>query len=228
MKSPEQLHSEETVAQTPTYGLLMIKPNAMKVVLDPSIISIFDGAVPSVFQNEQCNFIADLDRVSICGRYYRNLSKVPYYEQLIALFYGDKKTKRYFSMISEFYHGEVVFLLLKYNGTNEQMKDFMTRVKGEAETFDVSGQQVSKPKGIRGVLSAPYLYYSAEASNDLDDKEYRHAFSPVVQNFIHVCDTPKETAMALNLLLTNYDLEDLKNREHGFIEFVENNLVKSN
>jgi hypothetical protein len=39
--------------------------------------------------------------VTLCGHYFRDLSTVPYGDELINLFYWDKKDRRYFPMVSE-------------------------------------------------------------------------------------------------------------------------------
>jgi hypothetical protein len=207
-------------AASQTFGLIMIKPNATDQALHPVITSTFEGNVHPIFEQASCDFVPELNKVTLCGSYYRDLGAVPYGDALIDLFYGDKKDRRYFPMISEYYRGKTVFLLLGYEGGQEEFGHFLTSVKGEAETYNECGELVTAARGVRGALTTPYRHYDREASVTLQDKEYVRAFSPVVQNFIHVCDTPGEVAMALRHLLTPHDFEAIEHRGYALSDFM--------
>lgn len=211
-----------------TFGLIMVKPNAADQVFDPVLAAAFDGDVQPIFEQSGCDFVKELDKVTLCGRYYRDLSTVPYGDTLIQLFYGDKQGRRYFPMISDYYRGRVAFLLLGYNGSQEDFDQFLRNVKGEAETYNEYGELVTAARGVRGALQLSYRHYSCEDSYGLNDEEYRQAFSPVVQNFIHVCDTPREVATAMDYLLTPHDLNELETRGYPVGNFMERNIFDEN
>lgn len=214
---------KEQNSSTQTFGLIMIKPNALQAIIDPMITATFEGDVQPVFKQPGCDFIQDLDKVKLCGRYYRDLSTIPYGNELIDLFYGDKKSRRYFPMISEFYRGSVAFLLFGYRDNQQGLDSFLTKVKGTAETYDENEKMVTSARGIRGALIRPYRYYSNDIGDTLDNDQYKEAFSPVVQNYIHVCDTPREVATAVTHLLSQYDVNDLEQRGFPINQFIKQN-----
>jgi hypothetical protein len=213
---------KENLRAPETLGMIMIKPNATETFLDVHIQSTMGGDVSPIFQNERCaQFIEDLSGICTIGTYYRDLSTLNYGVNIIDLFYGDKKDRRYFPMIQENYLGPVIFILFEYPGNYEELVDFMIRLKGNAQTHNEVGNIADHGIGIRGVLTKPHRYHSAEESIHLSDHEYREAFSPVVKNFIHTCDTPREIACALDLVLKGYDREDLERRGYDISTFIE-------
>ncbi|MGH7157462.1 MAG: hypothetical protein ACREGD_00060 [Candidatus Saccharimonadales bacterium] len=210
----------ETNKTPQTFGLIMLKPDALQSVFDPLLVATFEGDVQPVFQRPGCDFVDELDKVTLCGQYYRDLAAVPYGRTLLNVFYDDLRNKRYFPMISEYYRSRVAFLLLGHNGSEEEMALFLTKVKGQAETFDECGELVTAARGVRGALQIPYRHYSREAGSMLSDEEYRRAFSPVVHNSIHVCDTPQEVATAMTYLFTRHDFSELEGQGYPVVDFV--------
>jgi len=198
----------------------MIKPHAMEQIIDPVLAATFSGNVQPVFEGPECDFVKELGLITLCGRYYRDLATVPYGDHLLQLFYGDKQDRRYFPMIQEFYRGAVMFLLIGYSGSTTDFSLFLESVKGSSETFDEHGELVTVAKGVRGALQQAYRYYSREASNSMEDETYEEAFRPVIQNFIHVCDTPKEVAAALTCLLSPHDLRELEVTGYSITDFM--------
>lgn len=203
-----------------TFGLIMLKPDALQSVFDPLLTATFEGEVQPVFKRPGCDFVDELGKVTLCGQYYRDLSAVLYGDTLLNVFYDDLRNKRYFPMISEYYRDRVAFLLLGHSGSQEEMDRFLTSVKGQAETFDEYGELVTAARGVRGALQIPYRYYSREEGYTLSDEEYRRAFSPVVHNSIHICDTPQEVATAMNYLFTRHDFSELEKQGYPVTNFV--------
>jgi len=217
--NPALLPNQEICFEAGCFGLLMVKPHALREGLAAAIISIFEGDISPIFQRNICGFRNELARVTVCGQYYRNLATAKYYDELIHLFYGNEKNERYFPMLYEYYRGDAAFLLLKYQGTYEQLIDFLVRIKGVPEQYDNNGGRVTESRGIRGALSTSQIKYARTVSSLFRDEEYRRIFNPVIQNYIHSCDSREETAATLRYILSKTDIEDLEDRGYKIGEF---------
>ena len=119
---------------------------------------------------------------------------------MLKLFYGDKRTRRYFPIIQSNYLGIVMFLPYEYNNLEINESQLFTSIKGSAETHDALGRKVTDATGIRGLFSIPYEYVNNHDAVQLDEVNYRRLFTPVVNNVIHVCDDPTESFTALKML----------------------------
>lgn len=205
-----------------SFGLIMLKPNTLSSYLDTSIIEMLNGNCSEIFYNQ--SFIDKLEKVNLIGTFYRNLEYLPYGENLLNVFYGNLRTKRYFPLIMDLYKNNVVFLLIEYSGDNTSIQEFLKELKGNAAVFDASGKILKPASGLRGLFSTPYRFYSAEERNSLEDEKYIEARKNILENFLHTCDSPIEVARALKLLLNEYELDDLETRVRGIKYFISENI----
>ena len=182
-------------------GLVMVKPHAMKEVLDPVIESILSGGHASMLLPNGDPLLGMIQDVEVGQPTIRDLRSITYGEQLITLFYSDKSDRRYYPILRKLYLGKVAFLPFIFHGNAEQRTKLVVAMKGTTETYDEYGSVVTPAAGIRGALGVPYLYTPNDTAKDLDDRTYQHQVEPVVNNYIHVCDTPHEIELALELIL---------------------------
>jgi len=184
------------------YGLVMVKPHAYDEVLDPLVSEILQGNGLAAQLAPHDTLRPILTKLVVGNPIIRDLSTVPYVNELIDLFYGDKSMRRYYSMIRDYYIGKVAIIPYMYGGSAEDMADVYSALKGTTQTYDVNGKQLDPPTGIRGLLGKPYKLYDNESSMSMNDETYRQYFLPVVNNYIHVCDSAAEIDAGLRLVYT--------------------------
>jgi hypothetical protein len=182
------------------YGLLMVKPHAYDEVLDPLVSEILQGKGLAAQLAPQDILRPILTKLVVGNPIIRDLSAVPYVNELIDLFYGDKSMRRYYPMIRDYYIGKVAIIPYMYGGPAEDMADVYSALKGTTQTYDVNGKQIDPSTGIRGLLGKPYKLYDNESSMSMSDETYRKYFLPVVNNYIHVCDSSAEIDAGLRLV----------------------------
>jgi len=178
----------------------MVKPHAYERVLDKVIEETLRGlGVASDLQPED-RLNCFLDGLTVGEPMIRDLRVVPYGVKLIELFYGDKSNRRYYPLIMQHYIGKVAFLPYVYSGEEADLDGLYPAIKGTTETYDVKGDQVDSATGIRGLFGEPYQVVSHESSLGMDDHDYERCFLPVVNNYIHVCDSRAEINKAFSML----------------------------
>lgn len=204
------------------FGLVMIKPHAVHTVLDALIVAALLGEVRYPLAKPVCDFVDHVHDLILCGRFYRDLSAVPYGRALLRVLYGNLINQRRFSIIEECYCGPTVFLLIGHPRSQEELNDLLQNVKGNAATYDAHNRQLASPRGIRGALSVPFQRYDLEATRPMDDNQYRVMSLPAIQNFIHIPDSSMETASALKHILNSHDVMVLEAQGFALSDFLEN------
>jgi hypothetical protein len=180
-------------------GIVMVKPHAFEHVLDPIVADILDGGEATKHLSEDDPLRSYMGSIEMRAPIIRDLRSSKIGTNLLTIFYGDKREKRYFPLIMERYMGKVAFLPYVFHGQSDELPQLYDAMKGTAETFDADGGAVSQPLGVRGLLSKPYLAVDASALS-LNDIAYRTRCLPMVDNVFHVCDTPQQNEQALQLL----------------------------
>jgi len=192
MSNPENL---------PSKGLIMVKPHAYDMVLDPIIKQMLEGEGVSRLLNDDDPLVAYLPDIEVDEAVrVADLTGASFGKSMIELFYGDKETRRYYPLIQRYYMGRVAFMTYTYHGEPDNLPDVYRALKGTTQTFTTSGDQIDPPSGIRGLFGEPYVLASAEEASHMSDAEYNDRFTPVVKNFIHVPDSQQEIQRALNML----------------------------
>ena len=180
-------------------GVVMVKPHAFEQVLDPLVADILEGGETAKHLSADDPIRSFLGRIEVGPPVIRDLRTSKIGAGLLRIFYEDKQTRRYFPLIMERYMGKVAFLPYEFHGDAEELPQLYDAMKGSAETFDAGGRIVSRPTGVRGLLSEAYLAVDA-ATLLLDDAVYRERCMPMIDNVFHVCDTQQQNGQALQLL----------------------------
>lgn len=184
----------------PHEGLIMVKPHAVEQVLDPVIGAVLGGSDGLGLLSPSDPLSSMIKDIELRAPVIRDLRIMDYGESLLTLFYDDKSDRRYYPMIREKYLGKVVFLPFFFHGSDEKYNELLSAIKGTAETYGATGSVVTEAIGIRGALGQPYQFFTNEEASDLDDASYRQYFEPVVDNYIHVCDSTQEVEIALKTI----------------------------
>lgn len=183
-------------------GLLMVKPHALELGLDHVVEGLLTpGSYASKVISDDDPLKRYVNNIQLGTPIVRDLSRLPKGKKLIELFYADKVTRRYYPLILEQYVGNVI--LLPYNEANldSDSSKVSDAIKGETLVLDHEGNAINRPTGIRGIIGQTYEYFTNQEAELLDDASYRHYFMPVVNNYVHVCDSKCQVSAAMQLLL---------------------------
>lgn len=183
-------------------GLVMVKPHAVACQLDTVIETILQTGEPSFSSDTILEVHPYLGNVVAQSALPRNLLQTSYGDQLIDFFYRDKADRPYFPLIKKFYLGKVVLLPFFFNGSKKEFGAFNNALKGATMTLKEDGSLKQRPHGIRGLLGEPYIDYEKSTLASLDSDDYESAVSPVIQNYIHVCEKDGEAETALSVVVS--------------------------
>lgn len=183
----------------PERGLIMVKPHAVQEGLEATVTDLLQDTRALDLLDTDDPLRATVQGITLERSIAMDLRQSHVGNYLLELFYADKSSRRYYPLIRECYTGNVVFIPYTYQGDLSPHTVY-TSIKGSTEMFDTHNSRVTRALGIRGALGEPYLYVSNADAAALDDQEYRKLFLPVVNNFIHVCDTTEQIDEARNIL----------------------------
>jgi len=215
--------AKEIPQKVGTYGLIMIKPHAFQEVADVVIGEMFSGEswtkdrIASLrLTPETKTEIFEERRLTVCKKIIRTLDLEKHLE-LMKIFYGRDQDSKHWPALLDLYKGEIAFLTIHYDGSEENLRKILKELKGE----DPFQEDETSGTGLRGVLLTPKKRVDLGKLETLSDDEYKKAVPQVINNAIHVTDGPHETAMALKLLLSEQEIDEAQTRGYdlgGFIK----------
>lgn len=205
-------------------GLAMIKPESLKQGLDVPIRILFEQATNT------CSPLVDYYikgglglrpsedfGITIVKTIMRRLDTEKA-TKLRDIFYQEAKGKRFYPYLLDILSEEVIFFLLRSDDFN--IYEIFPRIKGNVCLIDQEGRIKTVGKGIRGLLTPPSVFIPPDRLEEMPEEEYYHKIRTILNNVIHFADTPEQTARALSVILSKWDIEELASRGiliEGFI-----------
>lgn len=216
---------DEAGESSSTFGLMMIKPHAYGEGADMAIADLLDGEygpeddrIKALRLSPETVKALFVDRkLHIVSRFYRTIDAEKD-AGLFDIFYGRDKDSRHYPTLLEHYSGQVGFLLLRYDGTNEEYALLARELKGK---HSFQNGVLNPGSGIRGTFSPLRKVIDLDALSQAPDEEYKDKIGSVIDNVIHITDFPSETAQAVKSLLLPGEIDDIENRGipiHTFID----------
>lgn len=183
-------------------GLVMVKPHALEQGLDAVVREVLNkgNASESLTINDHLRKV--IDAIDIEPTIIYDIRTAKFGAFLLDLFYKDKAERRYYPIMIERYLEKVAFIPYLHKEGFQLSPDIdeFKAIKGTTETFD-DNNIINLALGIRGILGETYLCISGKTRVSLDENAYREAALPMIDNYIHVCDTPEQIDTALNVLI---------------------------
>lgn len=218
-KSGMEFSEGKEIDKKTSFGLIMVKPHAVREAADVTISSVL-GATPDRMKQEMIkalNLPDDVEekvfggKLSVCKTIYRDLGQPSLrgevqVDELMELFYGRDKEKRHYQTLLDLYSGSVVFFVVKYDGPQAELEDVLRKLKGKEEFF-----REERGSGIRGTLIPPKERIDLDELETLPEVEYRKKVVNVINNVVHITDNVAETAKALQILLTPSEIGEISN-----------------
>ncbi len=211
-----------------TFGLMMIKPHAYGEGADMAIADLLDGEygpeddrVKALRLSPETVKALFVDRkLHIVSRFYRTLNAKKD-EALFDIFYGRDKGTRHYPTLLDRYSGQVGFLLLRYDGANEEYTKLARELKGK---HSFQNGVLNPGTGIRGTFSPLRKVIDLDALRQAPDEEYKEKIGSVIDNVIHITDFPSETALAVKSLLLPGEIDDIENRGIPIQSFIDTHI----
>jgi len=183
-------------------GLIMVKPHALEQGLDVVVKEILNKSDASELLAIDDPLRKVIDVIDIESTIVCDLRTAKFGAFLLDLFYKDKAERRYYPIMIERYLGKVAFIPYIHRDGCQLSPDIneYKAIKGMTETFDINNNVINSARGVRGVLGRPYLCIDGKTRASQDEDVYREFALPMIDNFIHVCDSSEQITSAREVL----------------------------
>lgn len=223
---------ENTVEQPieKSYGLIIVKPDAIDLGLEHFVDGILNGNNEEVLNDLQISHdnIEKLKNLRLVKQFYRDISHEPYdTKEVLDIFYRSFKDKRQYPIFMDVYNGPLIFLLVESDMPKAELDETLKAFKGLPQQLDAQGDTVIPPTGFRGKFMKPIRYYTKSEYKQMTEDEYRTNVPEIMTNMLHTTDSDAETAEALYRLLPSYELDELESRGVKIRDFIDQHYPRS-
>lgn len=216
-RTPEALGNEQT------FGVILIKPDAMENFSDVVIREYLD-----TFPLELTKLLKLPDEVAekmphltVCKTVIVDLRENPERtEKIIDTLYYREKGKEFFPLLKDLYSRRIMMLFVSYPGTPGELKTIFRGIKGNETLVKPDGTIVREGTGFRGLLKEPQIFVSEEILDSLEFERHQEVLAEIINNRIHTTDYPEEAARIMELVLSEAEIEDMEKRGFRVRDFV--------